>query len=62
MISSILWLVQEFKTYVQKRTKNLFFKFDIKDRLLKFSVVVLDMIMEGTVSQNFYLGPSCTFM
>ena len=31
-------------------------------RLLKFSVVILDIIMEGTVSQMFYIGPSSHFM
>ena len=28
--------------------------FNIKDTLLKLFVAVLDMIMEGTQSQNFY--------
>ena len=36
--------------------------FNIKDTLLKFSVVVLGITMEGTVSQIFYLGPSFCFM
>ena len=36
--------------------------FNIKDRLLKFSVFVLDMIMEETMSQICYLGPRFCFM
>ena len=36
--------------------------FTIKDRLLKVSVVIIDMLMEGTVSQIIYLGPSLCFM
>ena len=32
--------------------------YHIEGRLLKFPVVILDMIMQGTVSQNCYLGPS----
>ena len=36
--------------------------FNISDRLLKFSVVIIDMLMEGTVSQIFYLGLSLCFM
>ena len=31
-------------------------------RLLKFSVVIFDIIMEATMSQIFYLGPSSYFM
>ena len=71
MVSSILLLVKEFKIYVHKSTQNSIFSliclnvsssFNIKDRLLKFSVLVLDMIMEGTVSQIFLLGPSSCFM
>ena len=30
--------------------------------LFKFGVVILDIIMEGTVSQIFDLGPSSFFM
>ena len=36
--------------------------FNIVSTLLKFSVVVLNTIMEGTVSQNIYLGFSFCFM
>ena len=36
--------------------------FNIQDRLLKCSVVIIDMLMEGTVSQILYLGPSSCFM
>ena len=31
--------------------------FNIKDRVLKFSGVVIDIIMEETVSQMFFSGP-----
>ena len=31
-------------------------------RLLKFSVAILDIIMEGIISQIFYSGPSSHFM
>ena len=36
--------------------------FNIENRLFKFSVDVLGIIMEGTVSQIIYLGPSFCFM
>ena len=36
--------------------------FNIKDRKLKFSVYVLGIMIEGTVSQIFYLGLSFCFM
>ena len=41
---------------------NVDISFHIKDILPKFSVVVFDVIMEGTVSQICYLGPSFGFM
>ena len=41
---------------------NLDSSFNIKHTLLTFSVVVLGITMEGTVSQIFYLGPSFCFM
>ena len=34
----------------------------IQHKLLKFCEAILDIIMEGTVSQTFYLGPSFYFM
>ena len=34
----------------------------IDPRLFKFGVLILDIIMEGTVSQISYLGPSLNFM
>ena len=37
---------------------NVHSSFDIENRLLKFSVIIIDMLMEGTVSQIFYLGLS----
>ena len=36
--------------------------FNIKSWLLKISVVILDMMMQGTVSQIFYFYPSSCFM
>ena len=36
--------------------------FIILVRLLKFSVGIIDILMDGTVSQIFYVGPSPTFM
>ena len=41
---------------------NVDISFNIKDRLLRFFVVVIGMIMEGNVSQIFYLGPSFFFL
>ena len=35
---------------------------NIKTRLVKFDVLILDIMMEGTVSQIFFLGPSSYFM
>ena len=35
---------------------------DITYKLFKFGVMVFASIMEGTVSQIFYLGPSSFFM
>ena len=35
---------------------------NIADRLLKGSMHILDIVMEGTVSQMFYLGYSFHFM
>ena len=37
---------------------NLNSSFNIKSRLLKFSMVIIDIMMQGTVSQILYLGPS----
>ena len=34
----------------------------IADIILKFCMVVLHILPEGSVSQNFYLGPSFYFM
>ena len=64
-------MVKEFKIYVLKRTKNpifslyffyVDFSFNIQKRVLKFSVAVIGIIMEGTMSQILYLGPSFSFM
>ena len=54
--------------YVLKRTQIfpiIFFNVDSSfsiDRLHKFSVVIIDMLMEGSMSQIFYVGPSLCFM
>ena len=64
-------LVKKSKIYVINRSQFMIFpsiffnvdsSFDIKGRLLKLSVVTLDIKMQGTVSQNSYLGPSFCFM
>ena len=63
MVSIILLLIKEFKIYELKSTNNPIFPLhflnvdsllNIKDRQLKCSVVVISIIMEGTVSQNYY--------
>ena len=41
---------------------NLHNLINIDHRLLKFAVVILGIIMEGTVSQIFRLGPRSNFM
>ena len=65
MIPVILLLVKEFKIYVLKRTKigilsphflNVDSSFNFKDRLLKFSVVIFDMLMEGKCLRFFIYG------
>ena len=35
---------------------------NIQSNVFRFSLVVLNSIMEGTVSQIFYLGPRSNFM
>ena len=71
MVTVMLLLVKEFKIYVLKRTKidifshqflNVDSSFSIKDRLLKFSVGIIDILMEGIVSHISNLGPSSSFM
>ena len=41
---------------------NVASSFNIKYRKLKFSMVILEMMIEGTVSQILYLGLSFLFM
>ena len=41
---------------------NLNSSFNINSRLLKFSMVIIDIMMQGTMSQIFYFGPSFCFM
>ena len=62
MVPVILLLVKGIKIYVLKRTQIVIFShhflnvdssFSISDRLLKLSVAVIVMMMEGTVSQIF---------
>ena len=57
--------------YALKSVKFIFFAYIflnldnsiiIVHRLLKFSIVILDMITEGTMSQIFYLGTSFYFI
>ena len=71
MVSVLLLLVKDFKIYVLKRTKidifpiiflNVDSSFNILNRVLRLSVVITNMLMEGTVSQIFYLGLSSCFM
>ena len=62
----------EFKIFVLKSTKipcfslhifsNVDSSFNIKDRLIKYSLAVLGIMMEGTMSQICYSGPSFYFM
>ena len=35
---------------------------NVYPKLFKFGVLILDIIMEGTMSQILYLGPSSYFM
>ena len=71
MVSVIVRLVKEFKIYILKSTNILIFSlhffnvvisFNIEYRKLKFSMIILEMMMEGTMSQIFYLGLSFHFM
>ena len=71
MVSVILRLVKEFKIYILKSTKILIFSlhflnvvisFNIEYRKLKLSMIILEMMTEGTVSQILYLGLSFHFM
>ena len=66
MVPAILLLMNEFKIYVIKRTKiyifshhllNVHSSFNVQDRLLQFSLCFIDILMEGTMSQIFYLVP-----
>ena len=41
---------------------NMDSSFNIENRPFKFSVAFLGIIMEGTVSQIIYLGPSFCFL
>ena len=72
MVLIILLLVKAFIIYVSSYTTKfsyfplLFLNVDnlsnIENRLLKFSVLILDTIVQGTVSHFFYLGPDSGFM
>ena len=70
-VSNIFILVKGLDKYVLKNTKIPIFSchffnydssFNIKDRKLRFSVFVLCILVEGTVSQIFYLCLSFCFM
>ena len=72
MVSIKPLLIRNSKTYVQNSAKKSYILFtfflnlhnliNIDHRLLNFLVVTLDIIMEGTVSQIFSLGPRSNFM
>ena len=49
-------------TYFSILFLNMDRSFNIQDRLLKFSVVIIDMLMEGTVSHFFNSGPGLYFV
>ena len=51
-------LVKKFKIYALKSAKITIFSI----RLFKFSLVIIDMLMERTVSQILYLGLGLYFM
>ena len=66
----IALLVKEFKIHALKSTKIITFSIIllnvdssviIENRLLKFPVVIIDMLMEE-ISQILYIGPSLCFM
>ena len=46
-------------TYIFLNLEN---SINIVHRLLKFSMGILDLVMEGKMSQIFYLGPSSHFI
>ena len=71
MVSCILSFIKMIRIYALKSTNiHIFYlhfldldnSINIVHSLLTFSVVILDMIMEGTVSQIFYLGPNSHFI
>ena len=49
-------------SFFPKIMLNVDSSFIIQDSLPKFSEVIIDTLMEGTVSQNFYLVSSSCFM
>ena len=70
MVSSTPLLVKEFKIYVLKSTIFFFSRiflnvdnsFNNENRLRKFPAGIIDILIERTMSQIFYLGPSLCFM
>ena len=71
MVSIMPSLVEGLKKYVLNSTTNLIYhfiffnvdsSFNIKIKVLKCSMLVLHIVIEGTVSQILYLGPSFCFM
>ena len=65
--SLIYWpFINQFKHEIYQIFAIIFLNVDISTnvdpRLFKFGVLILDIIMEGTRSQMFYLGPSSYFM
>ena len=71
MASIMSLLVEGLKKYVPKSAKNLNFSliffnvdssFNIENKVFKFSMLIIHIAMQGTVSQIFYLCPSFCFM
>ena len=70
MIYSMLQKVIHLKKYSQKNMKNAFFlcflnidiSFNMSISFIKSYLLVIDTMLEGTVSQISYLGPSFYFM
>ena len=71
MIPFILLLIENLKLQVVNNREILIFQFiflnvdnsvNIIYKPFRFCVVIFDTIMEGTVSQIFYLGPHFYFM
>ena len=69
MVSGMFLSLKGFKILCINECKNFFpfllkldSSFDIGNGLIKCVVLIIDTVMEGTVSQICYLGPSLCFM